>query len=331
MGNIDAKKVSWLRVVVCTYLITAPLAFAQNSSIDTSSGEAVPSIVLPASVGNPDTKNNEIMHYVAGKEWDKLFALTQDLITRDTNDATAFYWHGIASFQMHEPIPAVQSLRSAQKLGLENAAIHEALGLAYYNLNQFVLFEEQMKLAMRDNPNDSAPSYYLGLYRLSVQQDITGALHYLGEATRLNPSDWKSLYQRGYCLELNGNISEARMSYLESIRLIEANKQSFGWPYQGMARLDTNTALKEAIEYAQKAVEIEPNEPSHHFILAKLFAQSGDIPSALKEAELAVSQDSNDAAIRYFLFRLYRKSGNTADADKELKEFQTLNEVYGPE
>jgi Flp pilus assembly protein TadD len=319
-----------LLVYSSSFLLQASRASAQQPAVDAPSGLPF-SLNPPIIFSGPGNYQSTIADFVKRKRWSELLVLTQDLAAKNSTDPNVFYWEGIASFQLHKPVGAVRAMRVAEKLGLDQPLLHEGLGLAYYDLNQFVLFEEQMKLASREDPNDFAPAYYLGLYRLSIQSDVGGALAYFREAVRLNPSDWKSLYQQGYCLELSGDSAGARESYLKSIHLVEENEQGFGWPYQGMARIDATTDLNEALFYAKKAVEIEPDEPSHHFILAKTYELSGDMAAAIKEGRIAASQDPNHAAVRYLLFRLYRKLGDTASANAELKLFQTLNAVYGPE
>lgn len=318
-------------MVCCSiiFLLRANHASAQQPSVDAPSNLTLSSNPHTSSV--PGNYQSTIADFVSRKHWSELLELTQNLVTKNSKDANVFYWQGIASFQLHKPVGAVQAFRIAEKLGLDRPLLHEGLGLAYYDLNQFVLFEEQMKLASQQDPNDFAPAYYLGLYHLSIRSDVGGALAYFREAVRLKPSDWKSLYQLGYCLELSGDSPGARESYLKSIHLVEESRQSFGWPYQGMARIEANGSLNQALLYAKKAVEIEPDEPSHHFILAKMYEQTGDLAAGIKEGRIAASQDPNHAAVRYLLFRLYRKSGNTASANAELKLFQTLNTVYGPE
>jgi Flp pilus assembly protein TadD len=306
------------------------ISWAQQSTVTPPSSLPLPSNLTFA----PSTSfshDGTITELVGGKRWTDLLSLAQRMVLKNPEDPNPYYWQGIANFQLRKPIPSVQAFRAAEKLGLDNPALHEALGLAYYDLNQFTLFEEQMKAASRQDPKDYAPAYYLGLYRLSIRSDVGGALEYFREAVRLNPSDWKSTYQEGYCLELSGNTAAARASYLQSIHLVEESRQRFGWPYQGMARLDANTSSANALQYAKKAIELEPDEPSHHFTLAKIYEQTGDFSAAIKEARIAASQEPNHAAVRYLLFRLYHKAGDVVSADAELKQFQTLNAVYGPE
>jgi Flp pilus assembly protein TadD len=268
---------------------------------------------------------------VRQKRWPEVAALAQTMTQAVPDSTTPFYWLGTARLQLHDSIGAVQALRSAQKRGLDNPLLHEELGLAYYDLNQFVLFEQEMEKAAQSDPKDFRPKYYLGLYHLTVRSDINGALAFLDQATQLKPDDWKSLYEEGNCFEKLGRSAEARQYYLRSITSVEGSGQPFGWPFQGMARLLLENDPHQALTFAQKAVEAEPNEYSNHLILAKVYQRLNNLPDAIREAREAVSKNQTDAPSRYCLFILYRQSGERISAQNELTAFQNLNAVYGPE
>jgi Flp pilus assembly protein TadD len=258
-------------------------------------------------------------------------SLSERNIGKNASDAMAFYWLGIARFQLHDAIGATMAFRTAEKLGQNSAKFHEALGLAYYDLNQFFLFEQQMESASKLAPKDFAPRYFLGLYRLSIKSDTQGALRFFREAVELNPTDWKSLYQEGYCLELSGDSAQARLFYSRSMSEVERNHEPFGWPFQGMARMLVGENPQQALRLAQEAVRIEPQEYSHHMTLAKAYAELRDLPNAISEAKAAESLSPNLATVRYLLMRWYRQAGDLHKAEAELQMFQKLNAVYGPE
>jgi len=88
----------------------------------------------------------------------------------------------------------------------------------------------------------------------------------------------KSLYQAGNCLEQLGRIGEARDRYTKAIALVEKSHDSFGWPYQGMARLLLDEKPEAASEFAKKAVSLQPDEYSNHAILSKVYERLGDLP-----------------------------------------------------
>jgi tetratricopeptide (TPR) repeat protein len=278
-----------------------------------------------------DSRNATITQLLREKRWNTLASVSEQDTHINPADPNPFYWLGISRFQLRDPVGATQAFRSAEKLGLNSAKFHEALGLAYYDLNQFYLFEQQMEAASRLDPKDFAPKYYLALYRLSVKSDVSGALKLLTEATELNPTDWRSLYQEGYCLELSGDLTQASAFYARAISEVEKNHEPFGWPFQGMARLLAIDNPNDARQLAQQAVRIEPEQYAHHLELAKIYADTAELPGAIREAQAAEALSPNTAAIRYLLFRLYRRSGDAARAESELEVFHRLNSVYGPE
>jgi tetratricopeptide (TPR) repeat protein len=275
----------------------------------------------------PSAAYPQIDPLVRGKRWKDLVALTAALRAKDPNNANLLYWSGIAHLQLHEPVAAVQALRSAEKAGLNSALSHEGLGLAYYDLNQFTLFEEQMKKAAGLDPRDARPDYYLGLYRWTIRSDVTGALAFFEKAIALQPEDWKSLYQAGNCEEQLGKPAAARARYTQAIRLLDHNGARFGWPYQGMARLLLEEDTQAALGFAQKAVNLEPEEASNHFVLASVYQQLENLREATREFEIAVGQNPNDSKTRYALYKLYRQA-NDPRAAKELETFARIKALY---
>ena len=282
---------------------------------------------IPDSPGAVLHPHSSISELARSNRWKEVAALAGETHRKQPGDPTALYWLGISRLKLHEAVGSVQAFRSAEKLGLNTALSHEGLALAYYDLNQFVLFEEQMKKAAALDPRDSNPYFYLGLYRWTIRADVSGALEMFEKALQLHPDDWKSLYQAGNCLEQLGKLGEARDRYTEAISLVEKNGDPFGWPYQGMARLLVDDKPEAALEFAKKAVSLEPDEYSNHVILARVYERLGNLPEAIREAESATAKNPNDSTSRYFLYKLYRQAGDPRAAPA-LKSFQEVKTLY---
>jgi len=284
-----------------------------------------------SSAGLTPAEANEVSRLASEKRWPDVVEAAHHLIESHPGDAAAFYWLGTAQLQLHNAVEAVRALRSAQKLGLDNPLLHESLGLAYYDLHQFTLFDQQMREAREKDPVDFRPDYYLGLYQLTIKSDATGALTYFNRATDRQPDDWKSLYEAGNCLEKLTRFAEAKSYYQRAITSLEAGRQPFGWPYQGMARLLLESDPHQALEFAARAVEAEPKEYSNHLILARVYQRLERPAEAIKEAQAAATLSPSDASAHYLLFLLLRDSGERRAAETELQTFKTINEVYGSE
>jgi tetratricopeptide (TPR) repeat protein len=284
---------------------------------------------LPSPKSQPTTTNQgiDISELARSTRWKEVAALAGRNHRQNPADPAALYWLGISRLKLHEPIASVQAFRAAEGLGLNTALSHEGLGLAYYDLNQFWLFEEQMKKAAALDPGDSAPYFYLGLYRWTIRSDAAGALEFFSKAVQLHPEDWKNLYQAGNCLEQLGKLDEARDRYTKAISLVEKNGARFGWPYQGMARLLLEEKPDAALDFAKKAVNLQPGEYSNHLILAKIFERLGNRSDAIREAETATAENPNDSPSRYALYKLYRQAGDPR-AEQALKTFEEVRTLY---
>ncbi|MBS1850084.1 MAG: hypothetical protein JST79_04180 [Acidobacteria bacterium] len=285
--------------------------------------------VLPGIGNTRGQSSGDLMELVRQKQWPQVAELGEKLSLQNLNDPANYYWIGIARFQLHDSIAAVRALRTAEKLGMDTALLHEGLAFAYYDMNQFVLFEQQMNKAAAQDPQDFKPRYYLGLYYLTIQSDAANSLKYLDLAAQLNPEDWKTVYQRGSALEQLGKPAEARAAYQQAIVVMERNHESFGEPYQGIARLVLDSDPQAALPYARQAVEAGPGEASNHLLLAKVQDRLGNRAEALREARSAATLSPEDANPRYLLFKLYRQAGDKSAAEAELKTFQKLKAVYG--
>ena len=321
---IDLEKsrvaLSWKRYfavqLLCTLMLPAMASAAQTLS--------EPQVM-------PETADSAMNDQVRQHHWPVVAALAQERIQRSSKDVIALYWLGTARLQLGDFIGSEQAFRSAEKFGMDSSLLHEGLGLAYFRLNQFFLFEQEMKRASEQDPKDLTPNYYLGLYHLTIRSDISEALHFLDQATQLQPNDWKSLYEEGNCFEKLGKSTEARQYYIRSAEAVQKSGQPFGWPFQGLARLALQDDAQQALGFARKAVQVEPGEYSNHLILAKVYKNQGNLADAIKEAREATAENPTDAPSRYLLFLLYRQDGEREAAQQQLKMFQTLTAVYGPD
>ncbi len=83
------------------------------------------------------------------RRWDEVLNAVLRGLAEKPGDPILHYWAGVARFHQRDFVQAVLSLRSAEKLGLDTAPFHEALGVTYYAIRQHVLFLQQMRAAIR--------------------------------------------------------------------------------------------------------------------------------------------------------------------------------------
>jgi tetratricopeptide (TPR) repeat protein len=291
-----------------------------------------------AQIGNPALQSDspasaDDQKRILGKlmrqaRWAEAAAVAQVLAQTYPHDPNWPYWQGMARWRLEDPIAAIQALREAENRGMDTPPLHKTLGLAYYSINQFILFEMQMEKASKLDPLDFEPLYSLGRYRESILNDYSGALKLFEQATQLKPDHSKSLYYKGHCQEMLDMWAEALGTFQGAIVLVEKNRESFSLPYQGMARLLLETKTAQALVFAQKAVELEPNLDSNHSTLGRIYELEAKLPEAEGQLQIAVRLSPNKPGNHYVLSRLYRSLGRMEDAQAQLQTFQTLKATY---
>ena len=261
--------------------------------------------------------------------WSEAAELAEQLVGQPPHEPMVFYWLGEARLQLGNPIGSIQALRSAQHLGLNTRPLHETLGTAYYAVYQFKLFEDQMHRVIEIDPRASRPWYNLGRYYESARSDFSGALKFFQKAKELEPEDEKSWAHIGYCLEFSGRIDEARRAYATSVALVESRRVQLSLPYQGLSRLLAEDEPERALQFAEKAVQIEPNADSSRLVLAKVYERLGRLPEAVTELREAVRLNPTNLVPRRMLARFYARLGKEDAAQEELKMIQEISQVYG--
>jgi tetratricopeptide (TPR) repeat protein len=281
----------------------------------------------------PDAGHSEqetlLLDSLHRKDWNGAAKRGEDLVREHPGNPTYRYWLGVARVSLHDPVGAIQAMRSAQLLGLNTVDFHVDLGLAYYTINQFFLFQQQMEKAIELDPNSFKPNYYLGRYRETIQDDLSGALKYFDKAVQLNPQDARSWAHRGFCLKELGRQTDARTAFETAIKLGEGRDERFSLPYQGMAQSLLETDPNQALQFARKAIEIEPNLESNHLAMAKVYERLGKLSEAETELRTAIQLDPTDASARFISYRVCNRLGKHQAAQAELEGFKEVNQLYG--
>jgi tetratricopeptide (TPR) repeat protein len=276
------------------------------------------------------TAPDNLATLVAQRRWDEVLNAVWRGLSEHPGDPILHYWAGISHFHQRDYVQAVISLRSAEKLGLDMAPFHEGLGVAYYAMHQHVLFLQQMQAAIKADSARSTPYHYLGRYYEHDVNDYLKAISYFEKAIERDATDFKSLHFRAFCLQMLGREEEARTGYKAAIRRIEAVSSTFSWPYQKLAELLLPTDPQAALQYAQKALILEPDLETNHLITAKIYESWRDFDNAIRECVEATRLKPNEPAIRYVLARLYKNRGDSAAAAEQLKLHKKLRSIYVP-
>lgn len=270
--------------------------------------------LLPAARNNGS--NAAVVQAVQSGDVARAARLTGELADADEQRL----WRGILAILGNDPVTAIRTLRSG---GARQSQSHaKALGVAYYLARQYLLFRDQMAEAMRVDPGDFGPYYFLGRHYDADLDNCEEAARWFGEALARNPGYARARAHLGSCLERLDRGAEAEQAY----------RATAGLPLSmlGLARLKQAAGeTKEALGWVEKALAAEPGDAAGQRLAARLYESLGRPREAITALERAAVATPNDAALHYQLHRLHRAGGNAAKAKAELQEFERLRAIYG--
>jgi tetratricopeptide (TPR) repeat protein len=128
-------------------------------------------------------------------------------------------------------------------------------------------------------------------------------------------------YYAGTLLGFEGKKDEAEKQFR---RELELSQQSVAALLQlAVADLEEDR-LTEAVEFAKRAVELEPQNPEAHHVLGRVFLAMDQPLASSKELELAKQFAPDGATIRSHLAMAYYRLGRKDEAKAEMDAFTAL-------
>ena len=208
----------------------------------------------------------------------------QAALAKHPNDPDLLYYLGRASGLLSK-----QSIDTLLATYPDSARAHQALAENYFVLRQMPQAEKEFQEALRLRPDIPKLHLELGEVYAGSSQWAKAEEEFRAE-TKLQPGNAEANYRLGTALLQQGKAREAR------------------------------TEL-------QRADRLQPDMPETLYSLGKAASLEGDAVAAEKAWAklLSIEKASSLAAQTHFaLAGLYRKQGKTADAEREMQEFQKL-------
>jgi Flp pilus assembly protein TadD len=273
--------------------------------------------------------SDRLQTLVRERRWKEALPLAEEEVKRQPDDGSAFFTLGVILHNQRQLVQAHRALRRAEQLLPNGPEVHRLLGLNYYLLQQYRLFEEQMLTAKALKPDDSEFDYWLGRYHQMVTGDGEKAISFFNRAISVDISNYRALYNRGECNDGGGDIASAEKDYMAAIKLIRKRGVAESWPFQALANLCLRSDRSDqALMLANEAVAMETSVGENHFVLGKVLAQQGDTSGAVRELQRATQLDPTNASARYQLYRLYLKAGDHEAGEMELAAYRELVATY---
>jgi protein O-GlcNAc transferase len=235
-------------------------------------------------------------------------------LAESLDPASRELWKAILAIVRNDATSAIRTLRHAGQ--------PKALGVAYYLAWQYLLFRDQMAEAIRRDPDDFAPYYYLGRYYDSDLDDAEQAARWFREALNRNPDHERARSHLGNCLERQGRMEEAEEAYRASA--------SVPLSQLGLARLMLAAGDNaSALPFVERAVAGDPRDSAAPKLAARVYTAVGRPRDAVRALENAARLAPHEASTHYQLYRAWQSLGDGAKAGMALREFERLRDVYG--
>jgi tetratricopeptide (TPR) repeat protein len=212
-----------------------------------------------------------------------------------------------------EAIGELQQLSSTQP-GMKGVA-HE-LGMAYFKKSDYPQATETFKKALQQDPEDNEATQLLGLsYYLSGNPGA--AISYLEKVQTWYPrANVDASYILGQCYIQTKDYPHARHAFAKMFDLPPDSAGSYLLTARMLFRQEFEPV---ALEYAQKAVALDPKLPRAHFLLGEIHLFESKIPEAISDFQAELLLNPSDAATYYKLADAYSRIQKFDDAEKLLQ------------
>ena len=228
----------------------------------------------------------------------------------------------MVAMQNKNPKEALQIARTVQKQRPKEAAGY--------------VFEGDIHAAGNSLP-DAIGAYRSGLKQSGVPElavKLHGALLASGNTTEAEKmaAEWLQNHPKDIVFRMyQGDLASARKNYpqaathYQSALALQPNNALI---LNNLAWASSKTNSPKALEYAEKANQLAPDQPAFMDTLAVILAAKGDTAQAITLLRKALTAAPQAAAIQLNLAKVLIKSNNKAEARVELEALSKLGEKF---
>ncbi len=198
------------------------------------------------------------------------------------------------------------------------------LGLAsfYFDAGNLNTTIELLKSALDRVPPTVEIYVTLGLAELELHGP-TPAQPYIEKAIALDPHAGAGYDLLGRCRMRLDDYADAAKYYIKAAKLTPGNDIYFR---DAAIALDKLGNSSEGLPFAEQSVKLRPSEVYNHYILGKLFSQTGHRADAIRELERCVSLDGKNSLPYNLLATLYKRAGEDGKAENCWRTLRALKQ-----
>ena len=183
---------------------------------------------------------------------------------------------GQALAQQQTRKSSVSQLQAEIARDPNNPKLHIALGLAYWDRNDYPRALEAFQHAVKVGPRVAEAHNWLGV-ALSEKADLPGAISEFKQAVELDPKYGRAYTNLGAALAKSGDFTGA-------------------------------------VTVFRKALALEPDSLAAHLNLGRALRETGDLDGALEHLKVVAAADATTATVHYEIGQVLRQNGDLAGA-----------------
>jgi tetratricopeptide (TPR) repeat protein len=239
--------------------------------------------------------------------------------------AQAHYDLGYVDFRTHEIGGAVRELSKSLQLNVKDAQAHKVLGLVCTFVGRYDLAEVELQAAAQLEPRSPEIHYFLGRVYYT-RQVFAMAKQQFETAIQLDPGYMKAYNNLGLVMETLGKNDEAVKDYTTAAQMNEAQHLNSPLPFEYLsAHYNRMRQPDIAIDFANKALEIDSQCDLAYYDLAKAFQIQNEWQKAADSVQKAIAINSSTSEYFYLLSKALRKLGKVPESEAALKKFEAIH------
>ena len=264
--------------------------------------------------------------YIREARWTEVEPLLMKYVAERPKSSWGWYALGYTYFAQKKIGESIKALARSLQLDVKNVESHKILGRNLMIIGRFDAAQIEFEQAIRYKPDSAESHYNLGKLH-SIQDNWAPARKAFEDAIRIDPSYIEALDGLGFALEALGDDAGALAKYEEAIRLNEARGGKFAAAHVNLSAYFNRTGdPAKAIEYARKAVEIDPTSDRAWFQKAKADEREGRLSDAVSALNAAISYNPRASSYYYVLAGVYRQLGRTVESRTALEQYKRLEQ-----
>ena len=268
----------------------------------------------------------EFESYIRENRYSDVEPLLSSYVKEHPDSSWGWYALGYSQFAQKKIGDSIKSLAQSLSLDTTNADAHKILGRDLMAIGRFDAAQKEFEQAIHYAPSSRESHYDLGKL-FSLQDNWIAADKEFREAVRIDPGYLEAIDSLGFAQEALGKDDAAVQTYLRAIALNGEQHGKFVAAHVNLSAYYNRTGDQaKALDYAQKALDLDPKSDSAWFQKAKAEERLGRLDAAADSLNHAVSLNPRSSSYYYVLSGIYRRLGNLDASKKALESFTRLDQ-----